>query len=153
MDLVSNAKLIEGIEDIGGVERVAIARAVPVEAAMMAQALFAAGVQTRHTIKHPSHSPTQDYEAFKVGWYLGPLPDGAPYAKGDGTIGREDGAVAMLGVDGGIYAYSPHTDQSSDGLMLNRYAPVCATSMNDRTMLLGIAVKAAAHDLEVPPTS
>lgn len=67
MEQVSNGTLIQGIEDIGGDEGTAIAHAVPIEAALVSQALLAANVRDSETVERVPLSPGQDYTAFKPG--------------------------------------------------------------------------------------
>lgn len=150
MTQVSNSALIEGIEDIGGVERTDIAHAVPIEAALVAQALRAAGVNAGQVVERSPIIPVRIDEVLTRGWYLGKLVGGAPYVI-QGSVRREEEASAMLTVDGIIYAYSPYmaAQPIANGVALNRYAPVCATSMNDRAMLYGLAVLANLHDLDI----
>lgn len=152
---VSNGVLIEGIEDIGGIERLAIARAVPKEAVLMAKALRTSGVQPLHTIEQSPLIPgTFKGPVFRKGWGLGKLVDGAPYIEG-GLARHETDANALLDESGQIYAYAPGMIGSipvANGIALNRYAPSCATSMNDRAVLYGLATLAVRHDLDVQPT-
>lgn len=161
MEQVGAGTLIKGIEDIGGAERAAIAQAVPAEAALLARVMRESGVEGSIVVERSPLIPVSggdklgDDAPFERGWYLGKLVDGATYAAHDGTIRHEADANAFLGEGGTVYAYSRHMlgNPVASGIALNRYAPVCATSMNDRAMLFGMAVQAAAHDLEIPRTS
>jgi hypothetical protein len=92
-----------------------------------------------------------DDAPFERGWYLGKLVDGAPYTTKTNPVQREERPVGMLAESGTIYAYSPRMigHPVANGIALNRYSPVCATSMNDRAMLFGMAIQAVSHDLEM----
>ncbi|HVV66614.1 MAG TPA: hypothetical protein VHB72_00890 [Candidatus Saccharimonadales bacterium] len=146
---VTNGTLIEGIEDIGGVERAAISRAVPVEAKLVMGALRSANNYGGTVIKHAREKDGEGL--FLSGWALGELPDGASYFTG-GRARREMGAVAFLdGSDGNLYAYSQQVPSRSvaSGTVLDRYEPVNATSMNDRAVLFGLAMLAVHFKLDV----
>jgi hypothetical protein len=157
--LVNNSTLIKGIEDLGGEERTAIAHAVPAEAKLVADALLSARRGTYPVERNPIIVSGIGGAALRNGWHLGKLVDGAPYMEG-GRAYRDNTAHALLGEDGIVYAYmpwgsfklNPETALKEDpGVILNRYAPVCATSMNDRAMLYGLASLVAKHDLDIQP--
>lgn len=154
---VSRGDLIKGIEDIGGHERAAIAAAVPAEAAIMARALGAAGVAPNSRVEFIGDIPVRGERGLKPGWYLGTL-ENVPYIDADGAVHHADEAKSMVATDGSLYAYREEPWDTGgrlaiSGVALNRYDPACASSMNDRAMLHGIAVTVAHYDLEMPPTA
>lgn len=154
MEQVDNGTLIKGTESI---ERTRLMHAVPTEAAAIARLLCEAGVEGSSVIERSPLIPVSAAEQsdiddqFEQGWYLGRLVDGATYATHQGAVRHEAHASGFLSESGTIYAYSSQMigHPVASGIALNRYAPVCATSMNDRAMLFGLAVQAVSHDLEI----
>lgn len=151
---VSASTLIEGIEDIGGEERVAIAKAVPREALQVFQALRGAQVAPNKLAVRTPDSSIASKRLFIVGWNLRQLVDGASYFF-DGATHQEPEACALLGEDGIVYTYATHPDPyatssgGTENVALGRYSPVCATSMNDRAVLYGLASLTAFLELDV----
>jgi hypothetical protein len=156
---VDRAELIRGLEtfDLEGRGGDFVANRVLHETDLIFNALLAGRITRDTAVVLPKFVAPNGQYGRMTGWDVAPL-DHAP----DHFIRSEEFSPrVLLASSGTLYAYQAIDSFSKSGSRkplenlrgraFNRYAPVCRTRVNDRSILHGLAMLVTEHQLDVHP--
>lgn len=153
--LPDSAELIRGLErlDMAGHGGDFVSQKVLAETTIIYNALQAARVPASTLVVFPKNVASQHKNSLAPGWAITALKS-APSSL-DGGLTTEHNPRVLLSQDGDLYVYRPAlekpADDPVDGLVFNRYAPVCCTRINDRSILYGFARLVGQLTLDTHP--
>jgi hypothetical protein len=147
-----STELIRGLEnlDMQGLGGDFVAQRVLTEAGLVCDALRAH--KTSHEVNLWMPMEVGRHRGVIPAWNVMPL-ESAPTIEEKGSDRGKDVPWVALSTEGQLYVYSLSSQRGvlEPRAILRRYAPVCRTRINDRSILYGLAVISELYNLDIQP--